>query len=205
MHIAITGNIGVGKTTLTRMLGEHYDWQVLYEAVENNPYLADFYQDMRRWAFNLQVFFINSRFEQIQKIRSLTYTTVVQDRTIYEDAFIFARNLYDSGFLEDRDYASYRMLFNTITEAVPPPDLMIYLKADLPKLKGQIAKRGRDFEASISDDYLQNLNHYYEEFARTYDHGRLITLDVNQMDFANNPEDFSFITNLLDKELFYSA
>lgn len=203
MHIAITGNIGAGKTTLTSMLGEHYQWRVLYEAVENNPYLADFYQDMKRWAFNLQIFFINSRFEQIQKIRSLTYATVIQDRTIYEDAFIFARNLYESGLMEERDYRSYRLLFDTILRAVPAPDLMIYLKADLPKLKNQIARRGRDFEASISDDYLLSLNKYYEEFARTYDHGRLVTIDVNNLDFAHNPDDFEVIKAVVDKELFY--
>ncbi|GAA4437697.1 deoxynucleoside kinase [Ravibacter arvi] len=203
MHIAITGNIGAGKTTLAAMLGEHYNWGVLYEAVENNPYLADFYKDMKRWSFNLQIFFINSRFEQIQKIRGLTYTTIVQDRTIFEDAFIFARNLFDSGMMEERDYQSYKMLFNTIVKAVPAPDLMIYLKADLPKLKSQIAKRGRDFESSISDEYLLNLNRYYEEFVKSYDHGRLITIDVNQMDFANNEDDFAQIRTLLDKELFY--
>lgn len=203
MHIAITGNIGAGKTTLTKMLGEEYKWQVLYEAVENNPYLADFYKDMKRWAFNLQIFFINSRFEQIQKIQSVTYSTVIQDRTIYEDAFIFARNLYESGYMEERDYESYKMLFGTIVKAVSPPDLMIYLKADLPKLKSQIAKRGRDFESTISDDYLLSLNRYYEEFAETYDHGRLITIDVNNLDFANRPEDFETIRKVVDKELFY--
>lgn len=203
MHIAITGNIGAGKTTLTKMLGEEYNWQVLYEAVENNPYLADFYKDMNRWAFNLQIFFINSRFEQIQKIQSVTYSTVIQDRTIYEDAFIFARNLYESGYMEERDYESYKMLFGTIVKAVSPPDLMIYLKADLPKLKSQIAKRGRDFESTISDEYLLNLNRYYEEFAETYDHGRLITIDVNNLDFANRTEDFAAIKQVIDKELFY--
>jgi deoxyadenosine/deoxycytidine kinase len=203
MHIAITGNIGAGKTTLTRMLGEHYNWHVLYEAVENNPYLDDFYKDMRRWAFNLQIFFINSRFEQIQKISSITYATIIQDRTIYEDAFIFARNLYESGYMEERDYQSYKMLFDTIVKAVPAPDLMIYLKADLPKLKSQIAKRGRDFESSISDEYLLNLNRYYEEFARSYDHGRFLTIDVNEMDFAHNPDDFAKIKAVVDKELFY--
>lgn len=203
MHIAITGNIGAGKTTLTSMLGQSFDWQVLYEAVENNPYLSDFYKDMKRWAFNLQIYFINSRFEQIQKIRSITYATVIQDRTIYEDAFIFARNLYESGYMEERDYQSYRMLFETIVKAVQAPDLMIYLKADLPKLKSQIAKRGRDFEATISDEYLLNLNRYYEEFAKTYDHGRMITIDVNNLDFANNPEDFEKIKSIVSKELFY--
>lgn len=203
MHIAITGNIGAGKTTLTQMLGEHYGWGVLYEAVEGNPYLADFYKDMSRWAFNLQIYFLNSRFAQVQKIRSLTYTTVIQDRTIYEDAFIFARNLSDSGIMSERDYQSYFMLFETIIKAVQAPDLMIYLKADIPKLTQQIKKRGRDFESDISVDYLKSLNSYYENFAATYDHGKLMVIDVNEMDFANKKEDFEHILELLNKELFY--
>jgi deoxyadenosine/deoxycytidine kinase len=204
MHIAITGNIGAGKTTLTQMLGEHYGWGVLYEAVEGNPYLSDFYKDMERWAFNLQIYFLNSRFAQVQKIRSLTYTTIVQDRTIYEDAYIFARNLFDSGILTSRDYETYQMLFDTIIKAVPAPDLMIYLKADIPKLTHQIKKRGRDFESDIAVDYLQSLNSYYESFATTYDHGKLLVIDVNSMDFANNKEDFDTIVELLNKELFYA-
>ncbi len=204
MHIAIVGNIGAGKTTLTQMLGAHYNWKVLYEAVEGNPYLADFYQDMERWAFNLQVYFLNSRFEQTRRIRSMTYTTIVQDRTIYEDAFIFARNLYESGIMSERDYKSYQLLFNTIIQTVDPPDLMVYLKAGIPKLVSQIQKRGRDFEAAISMDYLKNLNKYYEHFAAEYDHGRFIEIDVNEMDYANNPEDFRQIVAILDKELFYS-
>lgn len=203
MHIAITGNIGAGKTTLTQMLGKHYGWGVLYEAVEGNPYLNDFYKDMERWAFNLQIYFLNSRFAQVQKIRSLTYTTVVQDRTIYEDAYIFARNLYDSGILTERDYQSYLMLFDTMIQAVSAPDLMIYLKADIPKLTQQIKKRGRDFEADISEEYLRNLNAYYEAFVDKYDHGKLLIIDVNSMDFANNPEDFQAILEVIDKELFY--
>lgn len=203
MHIAITGNIGAGKTTLTQMLGQHYGWGVLYEAVEGNPYLNDFYKDMERWAFNLQIYFLNSRFAQVQKIRSLTYTTVVQDRTIYEDAYIFARNLYDSGILTERDYQSYLMLFNTMIQAVSAPDLMIYLKADIPKLTQQIKKRGRDFEADISEEYLRNLNAYYEAFVDQYDHGKLLIIDVNSMDFANNPDDFKAILDVIDKELFY--
>ncbi|WP_247235193.1 deoxynucleoside kinase [Telluribacter sp. SYSU D00476] len=203
MHIAITGNIGAGKTTLTQMLGEHYGWEALFEAVEGNPYLADFYKDMERWAFNLQIYFLNSRFAQVQRIRSLTYSTTIQDRTIYEDAFIFAKNLYDSGIMAKRDFDTYLMLFDTIIKAVQPPDLMIYLKADIPKLVRQIKKRGRDFEADISVDYLQNLNNYYEQFAAKYDHGRLLVIDVNDMDFANNPEDFNKIIGMLNKELFY--
>jgi deoxyadenosine/deoxycytidine kinase len=204
MHIAITGNIGAGKTTLTQMLGEHYGWGVLYEAVEGNPYLNDFYKEMDRWAFNLQIYFLNSRFAQVQKIRSLTYTTVIQDRTIYEDAYIFARNLYDSGILAERDYRSYLMLFETMIQAVSAPDLMIYLKADIPKLTQQIKKRGRDFEADISEEYLRSLNTYYETFVDQYDHGKLLIIDVNSMDFANNPDDFRAIVEVVDKELFYN-
>jgi len=203
MHIAITGNIGAGKTTLTQMLGENYGWGVLYEAVEGNPYLNDFYKDMERWAFNLQIYFLNSRFAQVQKIRSLTYTTVIQDRTIYEDAYIFARNLYDSNILTERDYRSYLMLFETMIQSVSAPDLMIYLKADIPKLTQQIKKRGRDFEADISEDYLKSLNTYYESFVDRYEHGKLLIIDVNNMDFANNPDDFRAIVEVVDKELFY--
>ena len=202
MHIAVTGNIGAGKTTLCRMLGEHYDWKVLYEAVEDNPYLADFYKDMGRWAFNLQIYFLNSRFAQVQKIRQLTYQTVVQDRTIFEDAFIFAQNLVDSGTMSRRDYECYLLLFESIIKAVPPPDIMIYLRADLPKLKRQIQKRGRDFEQAIPDDYLLNLNTYYERFADCYDHGRLIIIDVNDLDFAANREDFENIVEKLNRELY---
>ena len=204
MHIAIVGNIGAGKTTLTQMLGAHYKWDVMYEAVEGNPYLADFYEDMERWAFNLQIYFLNSRFAQVQKIRSTTYATIIQDRTIYEDAFIFARNLVESKIMTERDYQTYLLLFNSIINTVSQPDLLIYLKADIPKLVSQIKKRGRDFEADISTDYLQNLNNYYEDFSKNYDHGKLIEIDVNEMDFASNPEDFKFITDKLDRELFYA-
>jgi len=203
MHIAIIGNIGAGKTTLTQMLGEHYGWEVMYEAVEGNPYLADFYEDMERWAFNLQIFFLNNRFAQVQTIRSTTYATIIQDRTIYEDAFVFARNLYDSKIMTERDYRSYLLLFESIMKTVSQPDLLIYLKADIPKLVSQIKKRGREFEADISEEYLQNLNRYYEDFSQNYDHGKLITIDVNEMDFASNPEDFDSIVKTLNKELFY--
>jgi len=203
MHIAIIGNIGAGKTTLTQMLGQHYGWEVMYEAVEGNPYLADFYEDMERWAFNLQIFFLNNRFAQVQTIRSTTYATIIQDRTIYEDAFVFARNLYDSKIMTERDYRSYLLLFESIMKTVSQPDLLIYLKADIPKLVSQIKKRGREFEADISEEYLRNLNHYYEDFSQNYDHGKLITIDVNEMDFAANPEDFDSIVKTLNKELFY--
>ncbi len=203
MHIAITGNIGAGKTTLARKLSEHYKWGVLYEAVEGNPYLADFYEDMARWSFNLQVFFLNSRFSQAQKIRSMHYQTVIQDRTIYEDAFIFAKNLADSGLMETRDYQNYLMLYETITNAIKAPDIIVYLKADLPKLRRQIQKRGREFEQTISDEYLLNLNELYENFADTYIDGTLLTIDVNNLDFESNPEDFEHIVTQMNKTLGY--
>lgn len=203
MHIAIIGNIGAGKTTLTQMLGEYFKWDVMYEAVEGNPYLADFYQDMDRWAFNLQIFFLNNRFAQVQKIRETTYSTIIQDRTIYEDAFIFARNLHESGVMTERDYQTYLLLFESIIRTVSQPDLLIYLKADIPKLVSQIKKRGRDFETDISTDYLTALNHYYDDFVKNYDHGKIIEIDVNQMDFASNPDDFNYIVSRLNKELFY--
>ncbi|HAK80227.1 MAG TPA: deoxynucleoside kinase [Runella sp.] len=203
MHIAITGNIGAGKTTLARKLSEHYKWGVLYEAVEGNPYLADFYEDMARWSFNLQVFFLNSRFSQAQKIRSMHYQTVIQDRTIYEDAFIFAKNLADSGLMETRDYQNYLMMYETITNAIKAPDIIVYLKADLPKLRRQIQKRGREFEQTISDEYLLNLNGLYENFADTYIDGTLLTIDVNDLDFENNPDDFNFIITEMNRTLGY--
>ena len=203
MHIAITGNIGAGKTTLARKLSEHYKWGVLYEAVEGNPYLADFYEDMARWSFNLQVFFLNSRFSQAQKIRSMHYQTVVQDRTIYEDAFIFAKNLADSKLMEERDYKNYLMLYETMINAIKAPDLIVYLQADLPKLRSQIQKRGRDFEQSISDEYLLNLNELYENFAHNYLDGTLLTINVNSLDFENQPEDFDFIIQQMNKALGY--
>lgn len=203
MHIAIIGNIGAGKTTLTQMLGEHYKWDVMYEAVEGNPYLADFYSDMERWAFNLQIYFLNNRFAQVQKIRSTTYSTIIQDRTIYEDVFIFARNLYESKVMTVRDYQTYLLLFQSIINTVSHPDLLIYLKADIPKLVSQIKKRGRDFESEISVDYLTSLNVYYEDFVKNYEHGRLIEIDVNEMDFASSLDDFQHIVSKLDKVLFY--
>jgi deoxyadenosine/deoxycytidine kinase len=203
MHIAIIGNIGAGKTTLTQMLGEYYKWDVMYEAVEGNPYLADFYQDMPRWAFNLQIFFLNNRFAQVQKIRATTYATIIQDRTIYEDAFIFARNLHESGVMTERDYQTYLLLFESIIQTVSQPDLLIYLKADIPKLVSQIKKRGREFEADISTDYLAGLNRYYEDFVQKYEHGKIIEIDVNNMDFASVPDDFNQIVARLNKELFY--
>lgn len=204
MHIAITGNIGAGKTTLAQQLAAHYGWDVLYEAVEGNPYLADFYGDMARWSFHLQIYFLNSRFEQVQKIRE-SGRSVIQDRTIYEDAYIFAKNLYDTGMMVPRDYETYRSLFDNMLSLVRPPDLMIYLRADLPKLIGQIKKRGRDFEQTMSPTYLQSLNLLYDQFAQQYRAGELLVIDVNELDYANNPDDLQHVIGLIDRQLAVKA
>ena len=211
MHIAITGNIGVGKTTLAERLAGHYGWAVLYEAVEGNPYLTDFYDDMSRWSFNLQIYFLNSRFAQMKKIMAIRQEenqaspdgphTVVQDRTIYEDAAIFARNLHQSGYLSDRDYQTYLDLFGNMMSLVHPPDLMIYLRASLPKLREQIRKRGRLFEQGISDEYLLSLNRLYEEFVAAYRAGELLILDVDALDYANRPAEFAEVIRQIDERL----
>lgn len=201
MHIAVSGNIGSGKTTLAIKLAKHYGWQAELEAVENNPYLADFYEDMKRWSFHLQVFFLNSRFNQIKRIRE-GGLSVVQDRTIYEDAYIFAANLHKSNLISERDYENYLSLFDSMINYVKAPDLLIYLKADIPKLVGQIEKRGRHYENAIRIDYLKNLNSHYEEWIGGYDKGKLLIVDVNQMDFVEYPEDFSSIVQRIDREIF---
>jgi deoxyadenosine/deoxycytidine kinase len=199
-HIAIAGNIGSGKTTLAGKLGKHYGWQVLYESVENNPYLRDFYEDMKRWAFHLQIYFLNSRFKQVNEIQTEKKPTV-QDRTIYEDAHIFAANLYKSGHINERDYQSYLDIFNSMVGFVKAPDLLIYLRADIPKLVEQIQKRGRDYENAIRLDYLKNLNEHYENWINNYKAGKLLIIDVNHLDFVNNIDDFAFIINKIDFEL----
>jgi deoxyadenosine/deoxycytidine kinase len=199
-HIAIAGTIGSGKTTLAGKLGKHYGWQVLYESVDNNPYLRDFYEDMKRWAFHLQIYFLNSRFKQVNDIQQAARPTV-QDRTIYEDAYIFAANLYKSGHINERDYQSYLDIFHSMVGFVKAPDLLIYLKADIPKLVEQIQKRGRDYENAIRLDYLKNLNEHYENWIAQYKAGKLLIIDVNPLDFVNNTEDFSFIVNKIDLEV----
>ncbi len=201
MHIAITGNIGAGKTTLAEKLALHYNWEVYYEAVEGNPYLAPFYDNMEKWSFHLQIFFLNSRFEQVLKIKNQEEKTIIQDRTIYEDAFIFAKNLYDSKKMNQTDFETYSALFKTISTAIAPPDLMIYLKADINKLVSQIKKRGRDYEKNIDVDYLKSLNVLYEDFSSNYNHGKIIEIDVNNLDFVENPKDFEFITNTIEKNI----
>ncbi|GGK66997.1 deoxynucleoside kinase [Rufibacter glacialis] len=201
MHIAIVGNIGAGKTTLATKLAQHYKWEVFLEAVDDNPYLKDFYEDMPRWAFHLQVFFLNNRFNQVLKINERT-NGVIQDRTIYEDAFIFAKNLHQSGMMSDRDYQNYFNLFQSMTRLVKAPDLLVYLKADLPKLIEQIQKRGRDYEDNISLAYLKNLNEHYEQWIAGYKHGKLLVIDVNHMDFVQKPEDLGEIIDRINIELF---
>lgn len=200
MHIAVAGNIGCGKTTLTNMLAKHYGWTPRFESVDYNPYLEDFYKDMRRWSFNLQVYFLNKRFQDIIDI-SKTNEWIIQDRTIYEDARIFAPNLYHQGFMTERDFANYSDLFDLMMSLVKMPDLMIYIRSTIPNLVAQIQKRGRAYESSIRIDYLQGLNDLYEKWIADYK-GRLIIVDGDKIKFGNNPEDFRHITDRIDAELF---
>ena len=200
MHIAIAGNIGAGKTTLTKLLSKHFKWEAHFEDVEDNPYLDDFYHQMERWSFNLQIFFLNSRFRQILEMRKSGKNTI-QDRTIYEDAFIFAPNLHAMGLMTNRDYTNYKSLFDLMEDLVGPPDLLIYLRSSIPNLVNQIHKRGRDYENSISIDYLSRLNERYEAWIQTYDKGKLVIIDVDNMDYLNNPEDLGNIINRIDAEI----
>jgi len=199
-HIAVSGNIGSGKTTLAEKLAKHYGWVPLYESVDQNPYLRDFYEDMTRWAFHLQIYFLNSRFNQVHQIRQ-SDKPIIQDRTIYEDAYIFAANLHKSNHITDRDYQSYLDIFHSMINFVKPPDLLIYLKADIPKLVEQIQRRNRDFEFNIRLEYLRKLNEHYEEWIGSYKLGKLLTIDVNRLDFVENVEDFSFIVSKIDLEV----
>lgn len=200
MHIAIAGNIGSGKTTLTRLLSKHYKWQAHYEEVDDNPYLDDFYHEMERWSFNLQIYFLNSRFRQILNIRN-SKKNYIQDRTIYEDAYIFAPNLHAMGLLTNRDFENYKSLFDLMTEVTESPDLIIYLRSSIPNLVAQIHKRGRDYENSISIDYLSRLNERYEAWAQTYANGKLLIIDVDSLNFVDNPEDLGVIINRIDAEI----
>tara|TARA_R110001592_G_scaffold141155_1_gene362509 strand:+ start:225 stop:842 length:618 start_codon:yes stop_codon:yes gene_type:complete len=200
MHVAIAGNIGSGKTTLAQKLGKDYNWNVELESVDDNPYLKDFYEDMSRWSFHLQVYFLNSRFKQISAIQESLKGTI-QDRTIYEDAHIFAANLKQSKLISERDYENYLELFKSMIKYVQPPDLLIYLKADIPKLVGNIQKRGRDYEELIRIEYLKNLNTHYENWIGAYDMGKLLVIDVNNLDFVNNIEDYSLIVEKVNIEV----
>ncbi|WPR77441.1 deoxynucleoside kinase [Algoriphagus sp. NG3] len=201
MHIAVSGNIGSGKTTLTAKLARHYGWKAEFEAVDENPYLTDFYEDMQRWSFHLQVYFLNSRFNQLKEIQQ-SGTPTIQDRTIYEDAYIFAENLYKSKLLSERDYQNYQSLFSSMIAHVKAPDLLIYLKADIPKLVGQIEKRGRSYETTMRIDYLKNLNIHYEDWIAGYKEGKLLIIDVNNLDFVENPGDFSLVLEKVEREIF---
>ncbi len=189
MHIAISGNIGAGKTTLATKLAEHFGWEVCYESVEDNPYLEDFYADMKRWSFHLQIYFLNSRFQQVLQAKQNPRTTI-QDRSIYEDAYIFARTLRENHQMTERDFQNYWQIFHSLVQLVPPPDLLIYLQADLPKLKKYIQKRGRSYEKDLSDDYLLHLNNQYEKWIHEYEAGPLLVVNVNEKDFLNNSQDW---------------
>ncbi|AUC83494.1 deoxynucleoside kinase [Lacinutrix sp. Bg11-31] len=200
MHVAIAGNIGAGKTTLTKLLAKHYKWEAQLEDVVDNPYLDDFYNQMERWSFNLQVYFLNSRFRQVGQIRE-SGKDIIQDRTIYEDAHIFAPNLHAMGLMTNRDFENYSSLFELMESFVQGPDLLIYLRSSIPNLVGQIHKRGRDYENSISIDYLSRLNERYEAWITGYDKGKLLIIDVDDLDFVDNPEDLGLILNKIDAEI----
>ncbi|VAW25557.1 Deoxyadenosine kinase @ Deoxyguanosine kinase [hydrothermal vent metagenome] len=200
MHVAIAGNIGAGKTTLTKLLAKHYKWEPHYESVDENPYLDDFYGEMERWSFNLQVYFLNSRFRQILEIRE-TGKNLIQDRTIYEDARIFAPNLHAMGLMPNRDFKNYESLFELMERLVTPPDLLIYLRASIPTLVGQIHKRGRDYENSISIDYLSRLNERYEAWISKYTKGKLLIIDVDNLDFVDKPEDLGSVIDKIDAQI----
>lgn len=200
MHIAVAGNIGAGKTTLTKLLAKHFKWEAHFEDVEDNPYLDDFYHSMDRWSFNLQIYFLNSRFRQILDIRKKGKSTI-QDRTIYEDAHIFAPNLHAMGLMTNRDYTNYKSLFDLMEDLVGPPDLLIYLRSSIPNLVKQIHARGREYENSISIDYLSRLNERYEAWIQTYNSGKLVIIDVDKIDYVNNPEDLGQIIQKIDAEI----
>jgi len=199
MHIAIAGNIGSGKTTLTKILSKHYGWKAHYEDVEHNPYLQSFYDDMQRWSFNLQVYFLNSRFRQVVEIRRGN-KKVIQDRSIYEDAYIFAPNLHDMNLMSTRDFENYSSLFELMSSFIQPPDLLIYLRASVPTLVDQIQKRGREYEESIRLDYLKLLNERYEAWISKYKQGKLLVVNVDKLDFSE-PEDIGVVIEKIDAEI----
>ena len=200
MHVAIAGNIGAGKTTLTRLLAKHFQWETQFETVDDNPYLNDFYNDMQRWSFNLQIFFLHNRFQQIVDIQK-SDKSVIQDRTIYEDAFIFAPNLHSMGLMSTRDFTNYKNLFDTMSELISPPDLMIYLRASVPALVNNIQKRGREYEDGIRLDYLKRLNERYEAWISTYDKGKVLIIPIDELDYERNEEHLGSIISKIDAEL----
>ena len=200
MHIAIAGNIGSGKTTIAGLLAKHFGWEPHYEDVDENPYLNDFYEDMQRWSFNLQIYFLNSRFNQILEIRK-SGNTIIQDRTIYEDAFIFAPNLHAMGLLSTRDFDNYSTLFNLMSSLIQPPDLLLYLRASVPTLVNQIQKRGRKYETSIRIDYLKRLNERYEAWIDTYKLGKLLIIEADDYDFPTNTEHLRVIIDKINAEI----
>lgn len=200
MHIAVAGNIGSGKTTLANMLSKHYGWEIQLEDNDDNPYISDFYEDMQRWSFNLQVYFLNVRYKNIKKIRE-NGKPVIQDRTIYEDANIFAPNLHAMGLMSTRDFENYTSLFNSLNDMIQAPDLLIYLRGTIPTLVKQIQQRGRDYEDSIRLDYLKRLNERYEAWISTYNMGKLVILNIDELDFENDPNDANFVINKIEAEL----
>lgn len=200
MHIAIAGNIGSGKTTLTQLLANHYHWTARYEPVDFNPYLADFYEDMERWSFNLQIYFLNKRFRDIVEI-SKSKDVIVQDRTIYEDACIFAPNLHDMGLMSSRDFDNYQELFELMISLVRPPDLLIYLRSSIPNIVNNIHKRGREYENSIRIDYLTGLHERYEKWISEYKDGKLLIVDVDRLRFGESVDDFNTVTDMIDAQL----
>lgn len=200
-HVVISGNIGAGKTALTEVLGEYYDWTTVYEQVDDNPYLTDFYNDMRRWSFNLQVFFLSKRFAQLERIEEME-TSVVQDRSIYEDAHIFARNLYEMRHMSTRDYQNYTDLFSIMTSYLQPPSLLIYLRASVPTLVNHIQQRGREFESTLRIDYLERLQDHYEEWIANYDRGPKLIVDVDEFDFVHEEADRRVVLNQIESRLF---
>ena len=201
MHIAIAGNIGSGKTTLTRMLAQHYGWEARFEKVVENPYLADYYDDIQRWSFNLELYFLKERFRDVLAIAE-TEHTIIQDRSIFEGVYVFTKNNHEQGTISDRDFETYMELFEQMVSIVKYPDLMIYLRSSIQHIVGNIQKRGRDYEQQMQLDYLKGLNQRYEDFIYNHYKGRVLTIDVNDLDFEHRPEDFRLITDKIDSLLF---